>query len=135
MGALSPPLSRLLQDDTPTYLPGLDQRKLLHLGALAAKWHEPPRDALDTLVLTCETQDLSALDVYEQIDYMPFDPTVKRTEGTIKDKRDGTTFKVRGRRQWLWRPLSEAGMFAAGWVWARRRMGLGWNRKGFSSVG
>ncbi|KAG2442961.1 hypothetical protein HXX76_003035 [Chlamydomonas incerta] len=83
-----------IQDDTPTYLPGLDQRKLLQLAALAAKWHEPPRDALDTLVLTCETQDLSALDVYDQIDYMPFDPTVKRTEGTIKDKRDGTTFKV-----------------------------------------
>ncbi|KAG2442954.1 hypothetical protein HXX76_003029 [Chlamydomonas incerta] len=83
-----------IQDDTPTYLPGLDQRKLLQLAALAAKWHEPPRDALDTLVLTCETQDLSALDVYDQVDYMPFDARTKRTEGSIRDKRDGTTFKV-----------------------------------------
>ncbi|KAG2499210.1 hypothetical protein HYH03_002791 [Edaphochlamys debaryana] len=84
----------VIQDDTPVYLPGLNQAKLLQLAALAAKWHEPPRDALDTLVLACEQQDLAALDVYEQSDYMPFDPTQKRTEGTIKDKRDGKVFKV-----------------------------------------
>ncbi|EFJ47104.1 hypothetical protein VOLCADRAFT_105176 [Volvox carteri f. nagariensis] len=84
----------VIQEDTPTYLPGLDQARLLNLAALAAKWKEPPRDALDTLVLLCEQQDLSKLDVYEQIDYMPFDPTIKRTEGTIRDTRTGKVFKV-----------------------------------------
>ncbi|GFR41407.1 hypothetical protein Agub_g2090 [Astrephomene gubernaculifera] len=84
----------VIQDETPVYLPDLDQVKLLQLAALAAKWHEPPRDALDTLVLSSPQQNLAALDVYEQVDYMPFDPTVKRTEGTIRDKRDGSTFKV-----------------------------------------
>ncbi|GIL72639.1 hypothetical protein Vretimale_4385 [Volvox reticuliferus] len=84
----------VIQEDTPTYLPGLDQARLLNLAALAAKWKEPPRDALDTLVLACEQQDLSRLAVYEQIDYMPFDPTIKRTEGTIRDTSTGKIFKV-----------------------------------------
>ena len=30
---------------------------------------------------------------YEQIDFMPFDPAVKRTEATIQ-KKDNTVFKV-----------------------------------------
>lgn len=64
------------------FVPNLDQKELLRMAALAAKWKEPARDALDTLVLGCA--DLPSLDVYEQIDFMPFDPTVKRTEGTLK---------------------------------------------------
>lgn len=45
------PLRMLSQEETPTYLPGLDQAQVLRYAALAAKWHEPARDALDTLVL------------------------------------------------------------------------------------
>ncbi len=88
------------QDDTPIYINGLNQFELLQLAALAAKWHEPARDALDRLVLECEKQDLHRLDVYEQQDYMPFDPTIKRTEGTVRHKETGEVFKVgrRGRR-------------------------------------
>jgi H+-transporting ATPase len=52
---------------------------------------EPPKDALDTLVLNAI--DLAPLDKYEQIDFVPFDPTVKRTEATIKGP-DGKVFKV-----------------------------------------
>ena len=37
--------------------------------------------------------DLAPLDKYEQIDFVPFDPTVKRTEATIKGP-DGKVFKV-----------------------------------------
>eukprot|EP01039_Chlorochromonas_danica_P022356 gene22356-biopygen7779 len=59
---------------------------------MAAKWHEPARDALDTMVLG--QADLPSLDVIEQLDYMPFDPVVKRTEGTLKDTRTGELFKV-----------------------------------------
>ena len=46
---------------------------------MAAKWKEPPRDALDTLTLGAV--DLRSLDSIEQLDYMPFDPVLKRTEG------------------------------------------------------
>lgn len=43
----------------------MDQYELLKLAALAAKWKEPPRDALDTLVLG--SVDLDALEVFEQV--------------------------------------------------------------------
>lgn len=80
-----------IQEETPVFCANMDQKQLLQYAALAAKWKEPARDALDTLVLTCA--DLPALDVYNQMDFMPFDPMVKRTEGTIKDP-SGKIFKV-----------------------------------------
>ncbi|KIY97910.1 H+-transporting ATPase [Monoraphidium neglectum] len=81
----------VIQEDCPIYTPGHTQASVLQAAALAAKWKEPPRDALDTLVLT--SADLLALDVYEQIDFMPFDPTIKRTEGTLRGP-DGKVFKT-----------------------------------------
>jgi hypothetical protein len=65
---------------------------VLKLAALAAKWKEPAKDALDTLVLNAV--DLQALDEYEQTDYTPFDPTIKRTEASIKHRATGACFKV-----------------------------------------
>jgi H+-transporting ATPase len=44
-----------LQDYTPVYSEGETKYSLLRLAAMAAKWHEPARDALDKLVLGCET--------------------------------------------------------------------------------
>lgn len=81
-----------LQGDSPIYYKGESQYSLLICAALAAKWKEPPRDALDTLTLNAA--DLAALEAYEQIDYLPFDPIVKRTEGTIRDKSSGRVFKT-----------------------------------------
>merc|ERR1711998_579123 len=78
-----------IQEYTPTYADGLNQYELLRLAAMAAKWKEPARDALDKLVLGCDTNpngvDLKSMDVIEQLDYLPFDPVIKRTEGTVKD--------------------------------------------------
>ena len=39
---------------------------------------QPPKDALDTMVLGAV--DLDGLDVYTMVDHSPFDPTIKRTE-------------------------------------------------------
>merc|ERR1711988_482847 len=78
-----------IQEYTPCYVPGLNQYELLRLAAMAAKWKEPARDALDKLVLGCDTNpngvDLKSMDCIEQLDYLPFDPVIKRTEGTVKD--------------------------------------------------
>jgi hypothetical protein len=49
------------------------------------------RDVLQ--VLQNSGLDLSQLDVYEQLEFVPFDPTVKRTEGTLKGP-DGKVFKT-----------------------------------------
>jgi len=71
-----------IQEETPIYLEGETQYSLLRYAAMASKWTEPPRDALDTLVHGCA--DMKSLENIKQLDYMPFDPMVKRTEGTVK---------------------------------------------------
>merc|ERR1719440_1529698 len=81
-----------IQEYTPVYSPGESQYSLLRFAAMAAKWHEPPRDALDRLTLG--QVDMKSMDVMEQLDYMPFDPTIKRTEGTVKDKKTGEVYKT-----------------------------------------
>lgn len=55
----------VVQEHTPVYVPGMDQPKLLRFAAMAAKWKEPARDALDTLVLG--SADLSSLDDCQQV--------------------------------------------------------------------
>ena len=80
-----------LQLETPIYYPGENQYSLLRYAALAAKWKEPPKDALDTLTLNAV--DLESLKNMELLEHIPFDPIVKRTESTIRDKNSGLIFK------------------------------------------
>jgi H+-transporting ATPase len=82
----------VLQDETPLYSEGETQESVLVMAAIAAKWKEPPRDALDRLTLG--SVNMALLEHYEQLDYVPFDPTTKRTEGTVKDTRTGKEFKT-----------------------------------------
>eukprot|EP01038_Epipyxis_sp_PR26KG_P006480 gene6480-8913_t len=79
-----------IQAETPIYKNGESQYTLLRYAAMAAKWKEPPRDALDTLTLTAV--DMKSLNSVEQTDYMPFDPIVKRTEGSVRE--NGVAFKT-----------------------------------------
>lgn len=61
-----------------------DIKGLLRLAALAAKWREPPTDALDTMVLGAA--DLKELDEngWEQVEYHPFDASVKMTRAVVR---------------------------------------------------
>jgi H+-transporting ATPase len=81
----------MIQEETPIYVEGETQYTALRFAAMASKWNEPARDALDTLVHGAA--DLKSLADVQQIDYMPFDPTIKRTEGTIR-LPSGESFKV-----------------------------------------
>ncbi len=81
-----------LQQECPIYVKGETQYSILRYAAMATKWWEPPRDALDTLTLGAA--DLTSLEMVEQIEYMPFDPVVKRTEGTLRDRVTGQIFKT-----------------------------------------
>lgn len=81
-----------LQVNTPVYSEGENQYSLLRYAAMAARWQEPARDALDKLTLSAV--DMGSLDLVEQLDYMPFDPIVKRTEGTVRDRKTGKVFKT-----------------------------------------
>lgn len=82
-----------IQDETPLYAYGETQYSVLRYAAMAAKWNEPARDALDTLVLGAA--DIASLNqIVEQTEFMPFDPTVKRTESTLQEKATGKVFKT-----------------------------------------
>ena len=76
------------EGDCPIYTPGESYDSILFQAALAAKWKEPPRDALDTMILSTSGQDLSRCDAHEQLDFTPFDPRSKRTEAQLKGQTE-----------------------------------------------
>eukprot|EP00929_Paragymnodinium_shiwhaense_P000051 TRINITY_DN10016_c0_g3_i1.p1 TRINITY_DN10016_c0_g3~~TRINITY_DN10016_c0_g3_i1.p1 ORF type:complete len:920 (+),score=278.81 TRINITY_DN10016_c0_g3_i1:141-2900(+) len=82
----------VLQNDLPLF-DTKSRDDVLRLSALAAKWWEPPKDALDTLVLNAVDCDKLTADGYEQIDYTPFDPSLKRTEAVVRTA-EGVVWKV-----------------------------------------
>lgn len=55
----------VIQDETPIYTKGETQYSILRYAAMAARWKEPPRDALDTLVLGCV--DMASLNDVNQV--------------------------------------------------------------------
>mmetsp|Transcript_21913 Transcript_21913/g.60832 ORF Transcript_21913/g.60832 Transcript_21913/m.60832 type:complete len:1381 (-) Transcript_21913:229-4371(-) len=61
--------------------PGLDQYTLLRFAAMATKWNEPPKDPVDTMVLT--SADLESLRGVELLHHVPFDSSSRRTESTV----------------------------------------------------
>lgn len=79
-----------IQNETPCYASGETQHSLLRYAAMAAKWKEPARDALDTLTLS--QVDMSSMENVIQTNFVPFDPMVKRTEGTVIE--NGKTFRT-----------------------------------------
>ena len=89
-GTLTMNKMEIQRDQTPAYQDGVDIDKLLRWAAMAAKWKEDPRDALDTMTLTAV--DMASLEKVEQTDFVPFDPIVKRTEGTVIE--NGIKFKT-----------------------------------------
>ena len=86
----------MIQKETPVYKQGESQYSILRYAAMATKWDEPAKDALDTMVLgggsIPAAVDLESMKSVEQLDFMPFDPIGKRTEGTVREK--GKTFKT-----------------------------------------
>jgi H+-transporting ATPase len=55
----------VLQDETPVFKVGQTQESVLMNAALAAKWKEPARDALDRLTLG--SVNMALLEDYEQL--------------------------------------------------------------------
>jgi H+-transporting ATPase len=81
-----------IQEATPIYCAGESQYSLLRYAAMAAKWKEPAKDALDTLILNAV--DFASLDDMEMLGHMPFDPQIKRTESTLRDNATSEVFKT-----------------------------------------
>ncbi len=81
----------VIREETPVFDDHLTREDVILYAALAARWNEPPKDALDTMVLG--SADLDRCNTYAQLDYMPFDPAIKRTAAKIKTTT-GDTFEV-----------------------------------------
>jgi H+-transporting ATPase len=84
----------VIQEDLITLYSDYSASELLGLAAMASKWNEEPRDALDTMLLASPLLNRASLAAVEQISYSPFDPVVKRTEGTLRDRQTGRVFKT-----------------------------------------
>lgn len=80
----------ILTIDSPCLIDCKDNDDLVFKAALAAKTVDP--DAIDKCILN-SVRDPARLKQYQQLDFLPFDPIVKRTEATIQGP-DGRTFKT-----------------------------------------
>lgn len=58
-----------IQEETPIYFEGESQYSLLRYAAMAAKWKEPPRDALDTLTLGAVS--MTVVIIYSLVPFFP----------------------------------------------------------------
>jgi len=84
----------VLQDDVPIFdKTRANKEDVLKLAALATRWWEPAKDALDTLVLNAVDGLKLTHEGYQQIEYTPFDPSLKRTEAVVL-KPDGEKVRV-----------------------------------------
>ena len=86
-------LGKMIMKDIIVVADNVSEEDILSAAAMAAKWKEPARDAIDGLVLGSIAHLRESLDKNAQIDYVPFDPKTKRTESTI-ETTDGTVFRV-----------------------------------------
>mmetsp|Transcript_37714 Transcript_37714/g.97298 ORF Transcript_37714/g.97298 Transcript_37714/m.97298 type:complete len:982 (-) Transcript_37714:2113-5058(-) len=76
--------------DKPYCVEATNAEELLFASALAAKAVDP--DAIDKCIRET-VQNKEALKQYEELDFLPFDPVIKRTEATLRGP-DGTVFKT-----------------------------------------
>ena len=79
----------------PRVLGGYTVEDIFLAAALAAKREGGNQDAIDKCItdISLGTYHLQ-FDPYEEEDFIPFDPKIKRTEATIRNKITGETFKV-----------------------------------------
>merc|ERR1719199_2454830 len=94
-GTLTP--GQMQMADILVYEKGEDKRSILKHAALAAKWYEPAKDAIDRLVLGDVEKTVGLMDelnTYDQLDYTPFDPSTKKTSSIVKKRESGVVCDV-----------------------------------------
>lgn len=113
-------LNKMVLQEVLSYAKGADDAAILALAALATRWKEPPKDALDTLVLRAECLDRASLDRHEQLDFTPFDPKLRRTEATLRGPDGGVFDVVKGAPDVVLRLCDEANRSSIGAVFAAK---------------
>jgi len=70
-------------------------KTLLLYAMLGTQWMETAKDAIDTMLFAARAEVEEDLKKYVAVDYVPFDPSVKRTESTVHPQGSpGEKFKV-----------------------------------------
>jgi H+-transporting ATPase len=81
----------------PIVVADVTARELIFYAALAAKRMEEGQDAIDFCVTKdCQSEPEMAkrLEDFEELEFVPFDPTSKRTVATVKSLSTGKVFKT-----------------------------------------
>uniref|UniRef100_A0A7S3ZC55 Plasma membrane ATPase n=1 Tax=Lotharella globosa TaxID=91324 RepID=A0A7S3ZC55_9EUKA len=88
-------LNQLQLDKPILFNENINGDRLFFLSALAAKRLDEGQDAIDTCIMNKALEKISKCEMekYEQVDFIPFDPAIKRTEATIVHPKEGK-FKV-----------------------------------------
>lgn len=84
----------VLTIDLPYMMPGFEWDDMIFMSALAAKAVDP--DAIDKVIRNYVTDNYPAKDLlnFDEIDFIPFDPMIKRTEATMKNRTTGEVIRV-----------------------------------------
>eukprot|EP00466_Bigelowiella_natans_P001254 jgi/Bigna1/89095/estExt_fgenesh1_pg.C_430098 len=89
-------LNQLRLDKPIIFDSKMTDERLILLSSLAAKRLDEGQDAIDTCIMNKALESISKKEMfeYEQVAFLPFDPSIKRTEATIENKKTGEKFKV-----------------------------------------
>jgi H+-transporting ATPase len=88
----------------PLCIGDMDDKEIIFYAALSSKREEGNQDAIDLCITQAvPKEDRARLAAFKELDFMPFNPTDKRTEATIRAP-DNTVFKVtKGAPQYILR--------------------------------
>jgi len=98
---------------SPVQFDAADERELMLAAALASKAEN--EDAIDEAVIG-GLEDAHALDAYQLVQFVPFDPKSKRTEATVTNEQGRTLKASKGAPQVIFKlcHLTEPGLSRAG---------------------
>uniref|UniRef100_A0A7S0H6Z2 Plasma membrane ATPase n=1 Tax=Amorphochlora amoebiformis TaxID=1561963 RepID=A0A7S0H6Z2_9EUKA len=83
-------LNKLKLDDPIMFGP-MSAERLVFVSALAAKRLDAGQDAIDTCITNkaLENSTKAEMGEYKQVNFIPFDPAIKRTEATLEHPKEG----------------------------------------------
>eukprot|EP00929_Paragymnodinium_shiwhaense_P000048 TRINITY_DN10016_c0_g1_i1.p1 TRINITY_DN10016_c0_g1~~TRINITY_DN10016_c0_g1_i1.p1 ORF type:complete len:842 (+),score=194.22 TRINITY_DN10016_c0_g1_i1:111-2636(+) len=87
-------LNKMTLQDRYTFDSYSDKDVLL-FAMLGTKWEDTAKDAIDTMLFAARSEVEADLKNFRSVDYVPFDPSIKRTESTVEVRgQPGRMLKV-----------------------------------------
>ena len=84
----------ILTVQVPRALGGISDKEIFTVAGLASKRESGNQDAIDKCISDYSADQCGIkFDAWEEEDFIPFDPKIKRTEATVRVKKTGDSFK------------------------------------------